>query len=132
MSDEEEKPASAGGPGENGGGDSPPPTPSNPSGSSGPSGPSGPSDPPRQNRFFSAGFAILAAITLLALFWTRNGGVKPVELKWHPEFTSLVDFGFVDEVEIVRGDEVSVGKGSVAIAGPGTAHDSRRKPRSGS
>ncbi len=100
--------------------DEPPgPSPDEPSGPSPDSG--SPSGSPRQHRFFGPGFAILAAITLLALFWTRDGGSKVVELKWHPEFTDLVDFGFVRDVEIVRGDETSVGKGVVEISGPGTA-----------
>ena len=132
MSDEQEKKTGPAGP-------SDPPGPSKPSGQSGSSGQSGPSgqsgqsgqpeptDPasknatPAPNRFYGAGLALVAALAIMALFWTRSSAPKAIELKWHPEFTGLVDAGFVRDVEIVRGDEVSVGKGVVEIDGPGTA-----------
>ena len=74
---------------------------------------------PGQPRFYGATMMLLALCALFGLFWTR-GGDKPVELKWHPEFTSLAAGGFVREVVIVRGTETSIGKGYIEVP-PGAA-----------
>lgn len=110
----------------NSGATPPPPPEAGPSGAPPPSGnapegdaPEGGDAPPplpRQGpgRFYGAGAMILAALVMMSLFWTR-GGEREVELKWHPEFTGLVSDGFIRDVEIIRGEETSVGKGFVEI-----------------
>ena len=80
---------------------------------------------PSRNGMFGAWAATALLVALLAGFWFRGGdggGAKTVELSFRPEFTDLLERGFVSKVDIVHDGSEAYAKGELK---PPAATDAR-------
>ena len=87
-------------------------------------GPGGPPTPPRGGAL-GAGISIALLVALLAGFWFRGGespGPKTEQIAFRPEFTDLLERGFVRKVEIVHDGSETYAKGELE---PPAATDAR-------
>ena len=86
------------------------------------SSPESPKDPesggPSRNGMFGAWAATALVIALIAGFWFRGGegsGPKTEELAFKPQFTDLLERGFVRDVEIVHDGSEAYAKGKIEV-----------------
>ena len=96
-----------------------PASPESPKSSSSPESPSSPeSGGPSRNGMFGAWAATALLVALLAGFWFRGGegsGPKTEELAFKPQFTDLLERGFVRDVEIVHDGSEAYAKGKIEV-----------------
>ena len=83
-----------------------------------PDGPREPRLPPMRGpaaRSFGMWLSALALAALIGLFWTNSDEKKSQEIPFNPDFMQLVEMGFVRDVHIEHGGEVSVVRGEIAV-----------------
>ena len=90
--------------------------------SSSPESPEPPKSPesggPSRNGMFGAWAATALLVALIAGFWFRGGegsGPKTEELAFKPQFTDLLERGFVREVEIVHDGSEAYARGKIEV-----------------
>ncbi|MBQ3809677.1 MAG: ATP-dependent zinc metalloprotease FtsH [Kiritimatiellae bacterium] len=57
----------------------------------------------------------LALAALIGFFWTNNDEKKAQEIPFNPDFMQLVEMGFVKDVHIEHGGDVSVVRGQLSV-----------------
>ncbi len=66
-------------------------------------------------RSFGMWLSALALAVLIGFFWTNNDEKKAREIPFNPDFMQLVEMGFVRDVHIEHGSDVSVVRGKLAV-----------------
>ncbi len=66
-------------------------------------------------RSFGMWLSALALAVLIGFFWTNNDEKKAREIPFNPDFMQLVEMGFVRDVHIEHGSDVSVVRGEIAV-----------------
>ena len=79
--------------------------------------PQGPRLPPMRGaaRPFGMWLSALALAALIGFFWTNNDEKKAQEIPFNPDFMQLVEMGFVKDVHIEHGGDVSVVRGQLSV-----------------
>ena len=64
---------------------------------------------------FGMWLSLVALLALIGFFWTNDGEKKAREIPFNPDFMQLVEMGFVHDVHIEHGGDVSVVRGDIVV-----------------